>query len=359
MSFYITYSRDSLREIDRSNLPAVQGVHRPREAVLPQTEYRLPGSSQQWRDYQAKACPGGHRTIRDRYPGRSIIIGEGTAAGTVPEENFRVSGFRDLASRMGVPLLNLDEVDRVEVPWKFGELSLPKVALESNYINLPILKLSSAAIFSGAMKNQKGLLTPAMKKKFHRLGLHGPIAELTRTVQPTLTIMDGYNFFRKSMLLAGCNVCDIDQASVSLLNIQEPEYLRLACESGLGSRQNVRIGYGRIKPLGKHKVHPAYKKFLRIRLWSNPRACSMCRLSFHRMRRFSMSDLGMVSQMYAKLAKYAVVGADFVFGSDPTYDPNAHRIVCIGDCTARLAGERGYVHIPGCPPPNDEILKRI
>ena len=298
-------------------------------------------------------------TIRGLYPESAIIIGEGTAAGTVPEDNFRVSGFRDLASGMGVPLLDLDGVERVEVPWKFGELSLPKMVLESNYINLPILKLSSAAIFSGAMKNQKGLLTPAMKKKFHRLGLHGPIAELTRTVQPTLTIMDGYNFFRNNLLMAGPNVCDIDHASVSLLNIQEPEYLRLARESGLGSSENPIIGYHRIKPLGKRKIHPAYKKFLKIRLWSNPRACSMCRLSFHRMRRFSMSELGMVSKMYAKLAKYAVGGADFVFGSDPTYDPNAHRIVCIGDCTARLAGERGYVHVPGCPPSNDEILKRI
>lgn len=72
-----------------------------------------------------------------------------------------------------------------------------------------------------------------------------------------------------------------------------------------------------------------------------------------------MSELGMVSKMYAKLAKYAVGGVDFVFGSNPVYDPDAKFIVCIGDCTGKIAREKGYHHIPGCPPTDDDIIREI
>jgi len=297
--------------------------------------------------------------IRKRYPGNSILLGEGTAAGTVPEENFRESGYREMVSRIGVPLLDLDGAERIDTSWKYGTLSIPTVVYENNYINLPILKLSAAAVISGAMKNQKGLLTPSMKKHFHRLGLHDPIAELTRVIRPHLTILDGSNFFRRNLLVAGGNVCDIDRVAASLLQIEEPEYLRLASRMGLRSTVLDISGYTEIMSKGKPHTHPVYKKFMKIRLWSNPRACTMCRMAFFSLKKIPLREIGNLTRAYSKMLRYAVQGADFVFGSEPMYDQRAPNVICIGECTKELAREKGYQHIPGCPSTDEEFTRNL
>ncbi len=150
------------------------------------------------------------QVLREIKPEVEILIGEGTAAGTVPEANFRVSGFRDLARRCGVELVDLHKSKKRRLPWKYGTIELPDLAFERTYISLPILKKSSAVLFSGAIKNQKGLLPAPVKKQFHRLGLHGPLAELTRIIQPSLTIMDGSNAFEEDLLMGGDDIIEMD-----------------------------------------------------------------------------------------------------------------------------------------------------
>ena len=115
-----------------------------------------------------KVVKGLIEVLREKDSGVEIVLAEGTAAGSNPEENFRISGYSQLASDLGVDLLDLNKVEHVKVKWKHGIIQLPKLAFEKTYINLPILKTSSAAGISGAMKNQKGLLTPNMKKGFHK-----------------------------------------------------------------------------------------------------------------------------------------------------------------------------------------------
>ena len=121
-------------------------------------------------------------------------------------------------------------------------IQLPKLAFEKTYINLPILKISSAATISGAMKNQKGLLLPDMKKKFHKLDLHAPIAHLNNLIQPDLTIMDGINFFGKNILISGDNTYEIDSLSSKVLKIPKPEYLTIAKEIGVGNDDCKMLG---------------------------------------------------------------------------------------------------------------------
>src|SRR5512140_3021092 len=68
--------------------------------------------------------------LRERYRDIDIVLGEGVAAGCDPQENFRVSGYAALANELGIPLLDLHEAERTQVPWKFGTLELPRVAFE-------------------------------------------------------------------------------------------------------------------------------------------------------------------------------------------------------------------------------------
>ena len=317
-----------------------------------------PGSGEITRPEVAKALI---ECIRKKYGAVDIVIGEGTAAGTQPAENFRVSGYSDLAKELRVELIDLNEAERISVKWKFGLIQLPKMAFERNYISLPILKLSSAAVISGAMKNQKGLLAPQMKKNFHKLGLHDPIAQLAKVIQPNLTILDGFNFFKEqNILISGDNVYEIDGRAIRLLNSDEPEYFKIAGKIGIG-KDTCAITGDSISPLNtdKYKGNKKYKEYFNMRLWSNPRACSMCRATLRNIRRSPGTDWRYSFLMYLKLLKYAVKGADFIFGSQPVFEAISKNVICIGDCTKRLAQEKGYAHIPGCPPTKEDMLKNI
>lgn len=298
------------------------------------------------------------RVLREKYPNKKIIMAEGTAAGSNPEENFVVSRYTYLSKKLKVPLLDLNKVERVTVKWKYGTIRLPKLIFENAYINLPILKKSSVALISGAMKNQKGLLDPNMKKTFHKLNLHEPIAHLNKIIQPGLTIMDGYNFFKNNILFAGDNTFEIDVTASKLLECDEPAYIKIS--------RDIAVGYDNFKVIGKDILHsrPAftpsrkeYQKLLRIRLWSNPRTCSMCRFLVKDIRRFSKGNLKYAFIMSTKLARHALTGLELIYGSKPKTNVSYNRVVCIGDCTRKFAQENGYRHVPGCPPTKKQMMK--
>ena len=305
-----------------------------------------------------KIVKGLIEVLREKDSKVDILLAEGTAAGSNPEENFRISGYSQLASDLGVELLDLNKVEHTKVKWKYGTIQLPKLAFEKTYINLPILKASSAAGISGAMKNQKGLLKPNMKKGFHKLDLHDPIAQLNKTIQPDLTIMDGHNFFNKNILISGDNTYEIDTLAIKLLGAIEPDYMKISRDIGVGNDDFISLGddTGDIRSSFKYR-YKEYKKVFRIRLWSNPRACSMCRFLFHDINTFPPNNLRYTILMYLKLLKYAFTGVEIVFGSNPELKQKYKKVICIGDCTRKLAKEKGYTNIPGCPPTKEEMLK--
>jgi uncharacterized protein (DUF362 family) len=299
------------------------------------------------------------RVLRENTPGIDIVIGEGTAAGTIAADNFRISGYAGLARELDVDLIDFDKAERVEIPWKYGVLDLPKLVLERYYINLPILKSSSAAHLSGAMKNQKGLLTPEMKKRFHLLGLHEPIAELARIIRPDLTIMDGRNFIRGNVFIAGDNLLAIDRLAAKLLETEEPEYLAISKMLEGESTHDVVYSSSSIRLKTKPGEQGKFKQRLNLRLWSNPRACSMCRLSFRHLELNFPGDIGSAFKIYRKLLIYAIKGTDIVFGALPEYEDCGRTVICFGNCTRKLAKEKGYRHIPGCPPTRKDLEENL
>ena len=297
-------------------------------------------------------------TLRERYPGIDIILGEGVAAGCDPLVNFRISGYADLADRLHVPVLDLHQEERITFSWKFGKLELPRVALERTYINLPILKPSSACVISGALKNQKGLLTSNEKKRFHRLGLHDQIAELNAMIQPSLTIMDCSRFFGKHVLLSGDNCGELDATACKYLGIEEPEHIRLSRNAGVFANGFTIIGDD--LHLRKTSLRPRsadFKTLGHLRLWSNPQACTMCRYLFHDLNRnaFKPNHLSLT----IKLLIHSIKGAEIIMGSNPQWRKDCETVICIGECTRRIAKEEGVIHIPGCPPTLNDLKKKL
>lgn len=287
--------------------------------------------------------------FRERHSNIDIILGEGVAAGCDPWENFHISGFAKLAHELNVPLLDLHSVERETITWKFGKLGLPRIALERTYISMPILKSSSACVISGALKNQKGLVLPAKKKQFHRLGLHEQIAELNAVVHPSLTIMDCGNFFGRNVLISGDNCGEIDSTACYLLGIDEPIYIQMS-----RSARVFTTGYsvnGDIINKKRVTTPPKIKEFKRLgrlRLWSNPQACTMCRYIFHDIQHNILKRQSLLAGV--KLLIQSIKGAEIIMGSNPQWRREYNTVICVGACTRRLAKESGYVYIPGCPP---------
>jgi len=297
-------------------------------------------------------------TLRENHPDIDIILGEGVAAGCDPSDNFRASGYANLARELNIPLLDLHNEERITFSWKFGKLKLPRVALERTYINLPILKPSSACIISGALKNQKGLLMPTEKKRFHRLGLHEQIAELNAVIRPSLTIMDCSRFFGENLLLSGNNCGELDATACNYLGIEEPEHVKLSRSAGVFTS-----GFAITGDDIKHR-HPSiqptaveYKTLGHLRLWSNPQACTMCRYFFQDLKHNSIKPNHLPTTM--KLLAYAIDGAEIIMGSNPQWRKEYQTVICFGECTRRIANESGYIHIPGCPPSIQDLKKNL
>ena len=263
-----------------------------------------------------------------------------------------------LAHELNVPLLDLHSAERKTVAWKFGKLELPCVALERTYINLPILKPSSACVISGALKNQKGLLLPAMKKQFHRLGLHEQIAELNAVVQPALTIMDCSRFFGRNVLISGNNCGEIDATACHLLGIDEPEHVQLSRSAGVFA-----TGYSVAGDKIDRKRIPLVPWLKSLSVsddcdYGLIRKPARCAVTFSVI--FSMICSERQNLLAAvKLLAYSIKGAEIIMGSDPQWRKEYTTVICVGACTRRVAKEGGYIHIPGCPPTPDDLNNNL
>jgi uncharacterized protein (DUF362 family) len=294
------------------------------------------------------------QVLRERAPELDIVMGDGVAIGRDPQDNFRASGFARLSREANVPLVDLHETERRSVAWQSGELKIPCVALDRVYINLPVLKYSSACVISGALKNQKGLLTPGTKKQFHKLGLHEQIADLNTAVRPSLTILDCSRFFGPDTLIAGDNCGEVDAMACRLLEIDEPEHVRLAGISGLYAAGFPVLGdeteFRRTAP--RPQATEA-KRLGRLRLWSNSQACTGCRAVFLDAKAGALRPHSLRTTL--KLLKYSALGAEMVMGLNPHWRKKYKTVICVGTCTQELAGESGYTHIPGCPPMADDL----
>lgn len=178
----------------------------------------------------------------------NLIIMESSWVGARTEEAFRVCGYRELADRYGVELLDLKKDRTVQKETADGTLTVCAAPLAVDYlINLPVLKAHCQTLLTCALKNLKGCIPDQEKRRFHRLGLHRPIAQLAAVLPVHLTIVDaicgdltfeeGGNPVPMGRLLAGTDPVLLDSYAASLLGLAAADvpYLSLAAELGVGT----------------------------------------------------------------------------------------------------------------------------
>lgn len=180
------------------------------------------------------------------------IIGDGPAWGT-GGNYFKITRMDAVAQRYGVQLLNLnfDEIQECGLPEGkvFQTAKIAKTAMTADVIiNVPVMKTSGACLFSGALKNMKGVLSGVEKHKPHIYGIHQGIVEVNRLIKPQLSVMDAiYGMegegpangtpVNLGLILAAFDPVALDVVACQIMqfDIADIPYIQLAEQAGLGS----------------------------------------------------------------------------------------------------------------------------
>jgi uncharacterized protein (DUF362 family) len=294
------------------------------------------------------------------FDGYQVVIAEGSVGPGSTDEVFEKTGVTALAHRYGAQVLNLDDADRVEVPWKYGTLRLPALLQTHEYINVPKLKTHVTTGVTIGCKNQKGLLRRADKVRFHRdLELNQAIHALADAVQPALTIVDGIvglegpgpstgRARHAHLLVAGRDMRAVDVACCDLIALSPERRLHLDP-----------VSYRTVGRTVEESRAPFYAPtetvVANMHLLATTGTCSRCTQSMYD------GSVAMWHSPYHILRAVWSCGlrrTDIVIGKGHDVLPEVHgRLICYGDCTREFAQEHGLPWIPGCPPSEKEHLE--
>jgi uncharacterized protein (DUF362 family) len=306
---------------------------------------------------------------------KDIVIAEGPGVGQDETKAFELSGYNKLAAKKNVKLINLNKADRIELKWKYGTINLPKLVLESDlYINMPKMKTHGQTVVTLSMKNQKGLLSCADKQKFHKLGLHDPLVELAKVIQPHITVVDAIvgmegegplNGKTKKVgaLVIGTNQVETDMVCCGIMGIdyKNVEHIAEGIKQNIGPIEPDLVG-AEIQEVTTNfkQANEKYGKFLNVYSWRNPYACSMCIDSFSLAVKSSVWSPKYWFTFLPKFAYYAILKHLYIIQGKHAEIPDVKgKVICLGDCTKDIAEGNNLTHIKGCPPDCRTILESL
>lgn len=286
---------------------------------------------------------------------RKIVIAESTFGDArMTEALFRQTGYRELAKRHGIELLNLNESQAVEVeverPLVLKKLRIAREAFEVDaIINLPNMKVHYATGVTLALKNLKGLLVGDEKRHFHEVGLDKAIADLAAIIHPRLNIVDaiscmermgprGGDTVRLDLIIAGESAAEVDCVGSAVMGyaLDEVRHLRYVIEA-----QGVDPAATEVLGCGIDAVKYAFKKVQSIGIIPekltvhDSDACSSCMNAFLLSCRLLDGDPTEEVDVF--------MGSTIVAGGAP-----GNKTLAFGNCCPE---DRPFdMRIKGCPP---------
>ncbi len=178
---------------------------------------------------------------------QNLILMESSWVGDKTSDALLVTGFGALSKRLGIPFFDLQSDRSVPTDCAGMKIRICKKALEADYlINLPVMKGHCQTRMTCALKNLKGCIPNAEKRRFHSMGLHEPIGHLSAGLKqgfilavaicPDLTFEDGGNPVQMDLMLCSYDPVLLDTYACSLVGVK-PEsvpYIRIAEQCGVG-----------------------------------------------------------------------------------------------------------------------------
>lgn len=186
--------------------------------------------------------------------GAEITVGDDIQS--VPEDGFRISGFRQMCERVGVKLINLRDAGHVETGCAghfLDKVYVSSPVLEADVIvNLPKLKTHSLTVLTGGVKNMYGVIPQGLRTKYHseyagNANFSRMLTDILSVVKPRLTIMDAViamegngpangKLRKAGLILAGNDTVALDAIAAGMVGAQPADVLttRFSHEQGLG-----------------------------------------------------------------------------------------------------------------------------
>ncbi len=179
---------------------------------------------------------------------RHISLVEGPAAG-IFDHIVSGMGLDTLAIRYGVDLVDAFQDSFGKVTAGDVTLSMSKTVLEADHvIDMPVMKTHTQAMVSLGIKNFKGTLSLASRKRCHSANpgsdLIYHLVKLTEMIRPSLTIIDGIytlergpgssgDAHRSDIIVASKDLISADKVGAAILGIppQTVPYIALAAEN--------------------------------------------------------------------------------------------------------------------------------
>ena len=162
----------------------------------------------------------------------NIVIVESSWVGDRTSEAFIYCGYKKWheVDCAGMKLNIIDAVDKIDF-----------------LINVPVLKGHCQTKVTCSLKNLKGLIPNTEKSRFHRMGLHKPIAHLQAGIRQDFIVVDhicgdldfeeGGNPVVRNCVMAAVDPVMVDSYACSLLHYTPDDvpYVRMAEKLGIGS----------------------------------------------------------------------------------------------------------------------------
>lgn len=284
-----------------------------------------------------------------------MIMAEGSWVGDKTSEAYEYCGYRELSERYQVKFVDTKKLGFHPVDCAGLELNITDIVDEVDFwINVPVLKGHCQTRMTCALKNMKGLLPDSEKRRFHRMGLHKPIAHLSAGIHQDFIVVDhicgdpdfeeGGNPLVRNCIMAACDPVLVDSYGCRLLGISPDDvgYIGMAERLGTGtadldSAEIVCLNGGGEEEQ-EEKGMPARKVLDVAYAVEEVDSCSACYASLVPAL-CRLKDEGLLDQLKDKIA----IGQGHQGKTGK---------LGIGKCTRNFA-----YSVPGCPPDEEKIYQ--
>lgn len=239
------YKEMTKKVLDRADLAACIGSRDKRIAIKPNLV--TPSPAQFGATTHTEIIAGIIEYLREN-GFQKFFIAEGSWVGDKTSEAYEYCGYRTLCSQYDVKFVDTQKLHAHPVDCAGMKISVTDVVDDFDFlINVPVLKGHCQTKMTCALKNLKGLLPNTEKRRFHKMGLHKPIAHLSAGIHQDFIVIDhicgdpdfeeGGNPLVENCIMAALDPVLVDSYACGFLslNTKEVPYVGMAEALGLGS----------------------------------------------------------------------------------------------------------------------------
>jgi uncharacterized protein (DUF362 family) len=299
------------------------------------------------------------------------IIAESAARGADTEAAYQVMGYEDLRLQgYAVVDLKRDRIVRVQIADGriLREITTFELVTHADaIISVPVMKTHDQGQVTLSLKNLKGLVTDADKRRIHQLGMFEGTVDLVRHFRPVFTVVDGLIGqegigpllglpVELGLILAGRDLVAVDATAGRVMGFEAEE---VPITAAAGARGLGVLDATRIEVVGE-SVDAVRRRFVRceedhridqegVRIIHSEGTCTGCRNGLLSSL-FDMQGDGTIERAR---------GMTVVAGPEPLpLGIPQEYLISVGSCAFPEA-RRLPRHVKGCPPNNVDIIRAL